>query len=466
MNCHFLIAVLVGAFSLIGCSTQSVLEETNSHLKDIRSSNLKIQAQGDTPSLEGLSRTSYTIFHSGNIIQTDYLEQVGLWYKIRITERVIVNENDNSYIDIVRSGWVNSISPEIVYSSDELSNKNISNQTVDDNTSFLAKSSTLSSTPKKDLLSQKEVDQLLAADATHFDGLTFKGKDFRYANFSRGSFRGTRFEDSNLSHVLASSNSQENTSMFKDTLVRGGEHKNITFNNWSIDRSQFSGLTLIEPQFIDTTIGTSIGNHLTFRETVIDRAKFVSTRGGRGIFRNVSHYNVTYTAPKFESVDIFGGVHFTTTFVNPIIIGGKWSGVVFNNVQAPPSRIQGGFFKNVEFVNGDMKAIIIEKLGLSYPKFESTSLKWTDLSNAKISAWFRNSSSADGGAKFINTDFQDSIFEDFQFGEEIGSRVDLRNADFSGVEFRGSNKFINCNVGGAKFPANIQNVTFSNCIGM
>lgn len=485
---HFRTTIFLILAGLVctSCQVEQLVQYNNELLEDVYGQADTIQDQvkeinanlinyinsTETPAIDHLRRTSFDDFYYGEIIKEELIEKNGDWVKIRLTEKIRIA--DNGYILKEKLGWYSYNSPDYVYLIEE--NKDL---IADKNTRSLIQQSiptdiskdhftvqSISSATKTDLLSQKELDILLAGSDLNFDGLKFKDKRLDYANFSLGSFRGTIFESCNLKYVNGKREAISSQTDFEDTRVIGGINENMNFVNWKFIDSRFDNTSIKNSNFSDCIFSSNKSGHVTFFNITFEKSYFTNT--DQGYFKNITQFNTKFEQTRFTNVDFYNSGYFNTQFINCVFHGGKWQGVVFNNVQVPPSKILGGFYSNIYIYSGNHSSIIIDKLGLVRPEFSGVQFVNTNFSNSKINAWFKDEFKIFGSSSnFSNIDFKESIFENGSFGsEEQVSLINLKNCDFSKCEFRAQVKFTKCDLTGAKFPDDVSNITFKDCIGL
>lgn len=484
-----LFSVLAFSLLLYSCKVEQLVRETNLRLNKLETrtdtisrsiSKLEASIRNSTdyqkdPFITNLQKLSFESFYLGEIIQQEVLERLDNWLKLRVTERIRLQ--NGQLITKDRVGWYSFSNPKEVYlipNSLQKENEPVADSlTKLDSKSFtlsvnekLLTANALVGTSKTDLQDQKAIDVLLAQKALNFDGLKFTGKRFDYANLSLGSFRGTTFENCDLSQIDAKRASLTDDYDFNETLMTGGIHKEMNFDNWKFNETIFFKTKVEKSNFTNCIFAAKLASAGTvhFNSSSFDQCKF--SQKENGYFKNIIFNNATFNGCTFDEVKFYSSINFTTQYVNCVFYGGLWQGVGYNNTQVPPSKIVGGLISKVSIKSGDYRGIIIEPSGLVKTDISGVEFVSANFSNSKIDAWFKDSFKVYAFGSFMGTDFKESIFENGVFGSEqqVGL-FNMKNCDFSKCEFRENVKFVKCDLNGSKWPANLANVKFVDCVG-
>lgn len=320
------------------------------------------------------------------------------------------------------------------------------------------KANLIASTDKLDLLDQKSIDILLSEKAMNFDGLRFDNKRFDYSNFTLGSFRGTYFNNCNLTAIVAKRDKITTDNDFNATTIQGGTNKNLNFSFWKINETIFYKTIIEQSTFLNCAFTSTVSGMVNFNEASIKNSKFVNTS-----FEGITHLTSSYENVAFENVKTTFGVNFNLKYVNCNFKDCIWDKVSFNNTQAIPSKISGGFFSNLTITSGVYNSLIIE----GKPQFSGLKITNASFANAKIDAWIKDSSKIAGlNIDFSGVNYMSSIIEDTIFGSDLvtNPRLNMKNSNFRTVTFRSQVKFINCDLTGSTWPTDISNITFINCL--
>ncbi|MFA0964571.1 pentapeptide repeat-containing protein [Roseivirga sp. BDSF3-8] len=466
--------------SLASCQVEKLVSENNRILEDINSQITDYVADSESPDLAEVKKVSFDTFYFGEIISEEIIERRQQWTLIRLTEKI--SKEAGEPVLRVKEGWYTYASPDIIYlvsstetdATDDKPGDDGNDEGNEGGVNILSNdlpigSFTISIMPiqiqRQDLMEQVDVDKLLAHRALNFDGLTFKDKRFEYAELGLGSYRGTLFEGSNLDHAQAVRDRITAENDFKNTRFIQCQMNDMRFENWKIIDTRFENIDLSDARFTNCIISSETSGQVTFSNVNFFSARFVNK--DEGYIKNIAQFNTGFLNCRFEGVDMYSSGHFNVNYTNCSFYNGKWHGVVFNNTQAQPSRITGGIFTNMTISSGRYTYMKIGKSGLVYPVFENTRFVNTNFWKSEIDAWFRGGFVIEGfGSNFSEVDFKTSIFENGVFGDTVqAGKMNMKYADFSQCEFRNDVTFINCDLTGAKFPADLTNVTFQDCIG-
>ena len=473
---HFF-SYAVLCITMAGCGVEQLVATNNELTGKLRQQNDtligELRALRDTvrilsladraPEMAKLSQMSLSNFYYGDIVKEETLEQRGKWRKLRLTEKIKLQNGETVLKQ--RSGWYFFGTPETIYLADAQTSLDASFSEplaeTDINRYQVAR---ILFTGKTDFLDQKGLDLLLADRAMNFDGLRFDAKRLDYANLALGSYRGTVFNNCNLSNVSGRRDVITTDHDFQKTRIEAGTNKDMSFSFWKFRDVLFYN-TSIENSNFSNCLFTSEGNGLVSFNTVnLKNVQFSHTADG--YFKNIVHSNTSFESCRFDDAKFYGTLHFNTRFTACNFYNNLWQGVSFNNTQVSPSRITGGYFSKMKIVGGDYSQIRIEAYGGMKPQFSETEIVNAIFTGSTIEAWFKENCKINGLNDFSRVNFTSSIFEDTTFGSTAqGMRFNLKNANFSGVEFRSNVKFIKCDLTGAIWPANVSNVQFIDCIG-
>lgn len=321
---------------------------------------------------------------------------------------------------------------------------------------------------KVDSLDQRDIDLLLAQKALNFNGLRFDDKRFDFADFSSGSYRGTFFNNCNLSNIVALNDSHENKynskHNFNQTEIKKGINKNQLFVFWSFNNSFFYK-TLIEKSKFDNCIFIGKRDGLVnFHTVTIKNSSFSNSKEGQ--LNGITLAFTRFESCRFDDIKFYDSVHFDSEYINCNFYGGLFQDLSFSPTMK--NKIIGGYFNNLQIRNCDFSEIIIDKIGLVHPKLKSVQIEGAYFSSAKIDAWFEDChiNSLYQNGDFNSVDFSTSIIENTVFGlKDSYSLFQMKKCDFSKVEFRNSVKFIKCDLTGSTWPSNISSVKFIDCVG-
>lgn len=412
------------------------------------------------PDIDELKIVPLDVFYFGEIVQEEIVERKNGWLKIKLTEKIKLQNNQTILKD--KYGWFSYQSHDKVYLTDD------NNQPVGLKSPFATSDIDLKSytiTPllistKNDLLDQKTLDMLLSQRALNFDGLKFDNKRFDFSNFSLGSFRGTYFLNSNLSNIIATREFLTNDNDFFRTRIDGGINKDMLFKYWKFTDVIFFNTTIENSTFENSIFSSSITGLVSFNNTNFLNSKFSNSKDG--YFSNIVHNNSTYQNCRFDDVKIYNGINFNTRIENSNFFNCLWQ----NTSYSLNSRIVGGYYLKLKVIGGDYSRIKIESFGGTKSNFENCEFINAVFTNSTIDAWFSQNTSFSGLNDFSNNNFTSSIFESVTFGNaKQSSLFRMRNSNFSNVEFRNQVKFIKCDLTGSTWPSDMSNVQFIDCIG-
>ena len=473
--CLPMVLICIGLLS--SCSVEKLVTTNNQLTSEIKSQNdslilsttsidrgiEKIKYNSESPDLNSLSKVSFSNFYFGDIIKEEILDKIGNWTKIKLSEKIKLQNGE--IVIKERIGWYQFSTPEIIYQS----TSNLLYDTYfDDKTQIINKESynfqKFVFTGKTDLLDQKGTDILLAEKALNFDGLRFDTKRFDYANLNLGSYRGTYFNNCNLSNIIAKRDLITNENDFFETKIEGGTNKDMFFSFWKLRDVIFYNTLIENSNFGNCLFSSEISGLVTFNTVTFKNTKFNNTIDG--YFKNIAHNNTLFEGCRFDDIKFYGLIHFNTRYVACNFYNSLWQGVSFNNTQVTPSKITGGYFYKLKIVGGDYSKIKIENYGGIKPQFSEIEIVNAFFSNSTIDAWFKEGSQIYGIGDFSGINFTSSIIENSTFGKTNQvSLFKMKNCNFTNVEFRTPVKFIKCDLTGSTWPTNISNIEFINCVG-
>lgn len=470
----------ITTFTVIGlltsCSVEKLVNTNNQLTSELKSQNdslilssnnvvsgiRKTNSNSESPDLSNLKKTSYSNFYFGEITKEEILEKKGSWTKIRLSEKIKLQNGE--IVIKERTGWYLFNTPEIIY----LVNAQLQyDSDFKSNTPFATiekyNFSKFVFTGKVDLLDQKSIDILLSEKALNFDGLKFDNKRFDYANFTLGSYRGTYFLNSNLSNIIAKRDLITNDNDFFETKFEGGTNKDMTFSFWKIRDVIFYNTIIENSNFNNCLFSSEASGLVTFNTVSFKNIKFSNTTDG--YFKNIVHNNTSFEGCRFDDIKFYGSINFNTRYISCNFYNSLWQGVSFNNTQVTPSKITGGYFSKLKIVGGDFSKIKIESYGGIKPQFSETEIVNAYFSNSTIDAWFKDGCQIYGNGDFSGINFTNSIIENSTFGKtnQVGL-FKLKNCNFTNVEFRSPIKFIKCDLTGSTWPTNISNIEFIDCV--
>lgn len=467
----------------VSCGIENVVKESNekldniiskndtiiSRLKNIVDNDNSIYEKESVPDFTTLKVTDLKSFYHGNIIKEDILEKKGDWVKVKLTEKI--NTSTSQFFLKERIAWCTlknsqtvylvNTTPSVAQSVNELEDVSILNPSIQKEDFKFEKDFTT----KDESLNQKEIDQLLSQNALNFNGLKFVSKRFDFADFSDGAYRGTLFSNCNLTNISGISDKIVNEYQFTETKFEAGINNKWLFKFWKFDSFIFINMLIENPKFYDCIFySTSDNGIVNFNNTTFKNALFDFTNEGYMKLNGIN--KTTFESCTFKNIKFYTTTHFESKYINCVFNNGLFQGVSFSNTPLPPNRIQGGLFKDMKFVGGDLSRLIIEPYG-SKTLIDNTEFVNVILNNADINAWFLNNTKIYGLTNYSSINFRNSIFENTTFGAATPTSplANFKNCNFSNCEFRENVKFINCDLTGAIFPSPTPtNIQFINCI--
>jgi uncharacterized protein YjbI with pentapeptide repeats len=376
------ILLLISIFCLTSCKIEKLVSDNNYISKEISKSaeNIDLNAKmlfesSQPPNLNNLEVTTLDDFYYGDIIEEKIIEKKGNWLKLKLTEKIVLNENRNDFILKEKNGWYSFNSPKAIYLIEtNLNSRNsiITENTPDISNDFFNLEKNIFTT-KPDLLSDKDIDLLISKSSFNFDGLYFKNKRFDYSNFSLGSFYGTIFENCNLSSVNGVRNIFNEGFDFKNTQIVGGINEKLKFNNWKFVDFQFYNTSIKNSIFSNCILSNDADGLVSFLNVSIENSKFIKTNEN-SYLKNISHFNSKYIKTFFIDIISYNSYFFNTQLINCTFKGGEWNNSQFNN-RSIPNKILGGSFINLKINRGNFSSIEIDELGLSKPNFSNIEIK-------------------------------------------------------------------------------------------
>ena len=474
MKRNILILIILTT-SFTSCKVSSLIEANNQINKDIsvkldslESTITEVSSKASNynknPTLTDLKRTTYEDFYSGNITEEEITDWKFNWKKISLKKAI---QSGDQTISKTLIGYFNLNSPQYIYLnvSNDLTNKELEINQDRKFTSTIKEVDSIikltTPTMRTDIYSQKEIDFLIANGNYCFDGFMFNNKRFDYLNFEKGSFRGTIFDNCFLDNSIINRSSFNNLEFdFTDTQIKNSTQNNLHFSYWKFNNNTFFKTTFNNSEFENCKFDETSFNQSTFKNVVFQNNQ-------DGYLNNFNSLLSSFQGCTFDSTKIYSGAIWGNTFTGCTFRGCeiKWTGLI--SYGATPTKIELCNFYEGKFHSGNQSNIIIEHPAgfTEFVGVEFSSLNWR---NARVKAWFRDSCTFSYGSNLENINWLSSIFEDISFNSNNSpTSVNMKNSDFTSVDFRQNVVFYNCDFDGSIFPSvsELQNtgVKFYNC---
>ena len=429
--------------------------------------NIEQNVQSTYPSdIEVSNRINIDDFYFGNIIGEEVLAQKNDWIKIKIKEEIIVP--NSKLILKERVGWFLFHTPTYIYPVPSENTIKIMDSMETVQQEKLQKSEPIFPAPKlltsdkSDALDQKSLDILLAAKSMNFDGFRFDNKRFDYANLSVGSFRGTFFNNCNLSYTRCKREILTKETDFENAKFELGTHLNVEYAFWKFKDVNFSKLTIENSNF-ENCLFNSTNSTKLFQNAILKKTTFSNTVDG--MFSAIKFGDTKFESCKFIDVKMYGIINHNTEYISCSFFGGTWYGLGFNSTQAP-SKILGGSFNNLTIIGGDYPFINILPFGTA-PSFSSVTVVNANFYKATISAIMQDGCKFYGGGNFSNIDFSTSFITNCEFGAANQAVLfNMTNSKFENTSTMYNVKFIKCDLTGSTWPTDTSKIEFIDCKGV
>lgn len=319
-------------------------------------------------------------------------------------------------------------------------------------------------TSKTDVFLQKDIDILLAANQLSWNGLRIENKKLDFANLSKGSYRGTIFKNCNLIKMQAINDTLSSKIDFLETIIEKCPLKNAHFSFWKIHDCSFVNSRIIQTNFNNTDFSNlAIPGLATFNVDTIESCTFNTPNAGglnSVVFSKSIIKDCSFLKVKMNNTNAFSTTFQNCIFSNGTIKNCSWGGSMSQ------SKIVGGKFENVVIQGGSYDRLVFDSFGLSKVIFEKVEIVSAIFTNVSLKVWIRGGSKFYGLNNFSGNNFKNSIIEDAEFGSSLGTVLfNMKNSNFSKVEFRNNIKFEKCDLTGSLWPANMSGVTFIGCKG-